>query len=1155
MEFNIERAGKLFDLADADKSGALSRKEVKDVITKLKGDVEPSEVELKNAFDAMDRDGDGKIDREEFLTAMTQWLQQAAEVSAPTSRVKRSIGSPPSAASRKKAAAAVSMASFFNQFAGADATELRRRIETQQAPGMELNNDLAAVLRDFPVNTVAEKLSYFDEATEQMKVSGDLFFALHSTQWDEIEVALQIVGRFLEVGDVFPSPSEKMALWPLFDQIYTFFTQVDTSGRVSGEPLSIIRRVAQLLRLPIPASKQVQFYTLCLKALANYIPGPEFPCPRDSHWHPSENLTRNIMRHEQLIPSLFNILKEHGRNLSSLESVRLLESFSQCLHALCKDNFEMTDIAISDRMREGVRCLTEAVVAQKQGPRDVAGVQYGLDSFAPLLQNLLGALSVMCGYTHDEGRSSFELFKLDADEAASIVSVTGLCIEFLTNCQALHIHQIAMIHVSIIWQYLLPVLQSNNALFTSVINENIRLLGLHWDMSPAGVQVVVNLLLSVAELMEAGATSSAVYIAIWDLAQSNFKNNFRHQFQVGLQGGQTTWPICEACYHVLLLLLARGQQDHLIVPADDKDPASFFGAVVFQQSRLLLATTEDPYVVIDFLCKCLEKDDLIDTVVRVGVIDAFFEYFARFKTNHAISDIFNKHLAPTYEIQALTEVINALKLFVDRHVVISGGSGGVSDYHKAFTLDHFDAVELLHVVICRELRRNRLRMSFELEVLIVNLEELIQKIVEVHVAAGSLVHDVMEEELKVMQVKWPKEREEAYKMGVSRTLPKAVWMDIRTTPLWESTGIKGFDKSVEPAIFKDISVSVVDYDSLKNHLGRFYKRPIHLYGSQQEASLIDNQEEYAKHLHRFVKVPDSTEKIFVEFYVHVDESGAVRHSQNFFDAGTAVGISTKQADLQKLLAHAGNDKSKLQSNKTVERFYEYFKSNGIEVADEATFIKLMTSPSMGFEHNTAKSAFDAFDANRDGGLSLKEIAIGFSQLSSDDAPTRLKVLFNIYDVDGNGKLDENELADMIVKATGKSIPDAAKMAKDGIAKQDKDGDAMLDLDEFTLLARSGVIDLGIDFPQKRDRDRDGDKKDSYGHHDKKSHNKGQQNEKEDTRGSQLCSFLFTKAGCSKGDLCTFKHGDISRASRGDKERVQKTLERMKRKDINYDALK
>ena len=548
--------------------------------------------------------------------------------------------------------------------------------------------------------------------------------------------------------------------------------------------------------------------------------------------------------------------------------------------------------------------------------------------------------------------------------------------------------------------------------------------------------------------MEDGTTTSAVYIALWDQTQSNFKNNFRHQFQIGYQGGMTTWPICQACYHVLDLLLQRGQHDHLLVPAGAKDPLAFFGAVVFQQSRFLLLTAEDPHVVIDFLCKCLEKSDLIETLLSVGLIDAFFEFFTRFKTNHdAISDIFNKHVVPTYEVHAMTDVIVALKLFLERHVTLENGR------YNAFTLDHMDAAELLHVVICRELRRYRLRLTPDLEILVAQLEELVEMIVALHVAAGSALKDVMEEEIKVMRVKWPKDRDEAYKLGISRTLPKSVWMDIRATPLWVSTGIKGFDKGVEPAVFKDLSVVGVDYDTLKNELGRYYKRPVHIYATQNETSLISNQEDWAKHLHSYVKIPDSTDKIFVDFYVNVDEGGVVISSQNYFNAEAAVGISHRQAELQRLLTDAGNDKKKLQSNQTIERFYDYFKSNGMEVADEATFIKLMTSATMGFEPQTAKSVFDVFDSNRDGGLSIKEIAIGFSQLSCDDSNTQLKALFDIYDADKNGKLDENELVDMIVRTTGISFPDAAQMTKLAITKPDKSGDLMLDFNEFSRLAR------------------------------------------------------------------------------------------------------
>lgn len=74
---------------------------------------------------------------------------------------------------------------------------------------MDLANDLATVLRSIPPHTVADKLSYFDEASEQMNISGDLFFSLHSPQWDNIFVGLEVVGKFLEVAEMFPFRDEK----------------------------------------------------------------------------------------------------------------------------------------------------------------------------------------------------------------------------------------------------------------------------------------------------------------------------------------------------------------------------------------------------------------------------------------------------------------------------------------------------------------------------------------------------------------------------------------------------------------------------------------------------------------------------------------------------------------------------------------------------------------------------------------------------------------------------------------------------------------------------------------------------------------------------------------------------------------------------------
>ena len=131
---------------------------------------------------------------------------------------------------------------------------------------------------------------------------------------------------------------------------------------------------------------------------------------------------------------------------------------------------EIADTAIAEHLRDGVRMLLEAVLAQNDGPVDSAGKKHGMEAFAGLLQNLLGALSVLCGFTHEEGTSNFDFFKIDMDETVSIMSVTGVCIQFLSNCGILYRRQVAMIYISIIWQYLLPTLPVDQPLFAVCVN-------------------------------------------------------------------------------------------------------------------------------------------------------------------------------------------------------------------------------------------------------------------------------------------------------------------------------------------------------------------------------------------------------------------------------------------------------------------------------------------------------------------------------------------------------------------------------------------------------------------------------------------------------------------------------------------------------------
>jgi EF hand/EF-hand domain pair len=59
--------------------------------------------------------------------------------------------------------------------------------------------------------------------------------------------------------------------------------------------------------------------------------------------------------------------------------------------------------------------------------------------------------------------------------------------------------------------------------------------------------------------------------------------------------------------------------------------------------------------------------------------------------------------------------------------------------------------------------------------------------------------------------------------------------------------------------------------------------------------------------------------------------------------------------------------------------------------------------------------FRAFDANRDGALNFRELAVGFARLAhlSQNSDEIIDMLFRGYDINGNGTLDEDEVTHMI----------------------------------------------------------------------------------------------------------------------------------------------
>ncbi|KAL7672988.1 hypothetical protein ACOME3_007863 [Neoechinorhynchus agilis] len=102
--------------------------------------------------------------------------------------------------------------------------------------------------------------------------------------------------------------------------------------------------------------------------------------------------------------------------------------------------------------------------------------------------------------------------------------------------------------------------------------------------------------------------------------------------------------------------------------------------------------------------------------------------------------------------------------------------------------------------------------------------------------------------------------------------------------------------------------------------------------------------------------------------------------------------------------------------------------------------------------------FSAFDQDRNGYIDFYEFLLSIAATgasNSVDLQTRLSSVFDIYDIDKNGQVDQKELATILVvvgnlSGLGKGF-DAKKKAKEIIEKADASGDGKLNRREFVLL--------------------------------------------------------------------------------------------------------
>lgn len=152
-------------------------------------------------------------------------------------------------------------------------------------------------------------------------------------------------------------------------------------------------------------------------------------------------------------------------------------------------------------------------------------------------------------------------------------------------------------------------------------------------------------------------------------------------------------------------------------------------------------------------------------------------------------------------------------------------------------------------------------------------------------------------------------------------------------------------------------------------------------------------------------------------------------------------------------AYPTTDRPLADEPKEIKSLYRRFrrldiKSRGTISVDDLTMIPEVHMSPLGLR------VCSMFSRDAEGRINFRSFARGLSVLGSR-APvaTRSEALFKIYDVDGDGRISEEDIRVVLRMATGSALSAAAlnEVAAQTLRAGDKDGDGVISLDDWRAM--------------------------------------------------------------------------------------------------------
>lgn len=97
----------------------------------------------------------------------------------------------------------------------------------------------------------------------------------------------------------------------------------------------------------------------------------------------------------------------------------------------------------------------------------------------------------------------------------------------------------------------------------------------------------------------------------------------------------------------------------------------------------------------------------------------------------------------------------------------------------------------------------------------------------------------------------------------------------------------------------------------------------------------------------------------------------------------------------------------------------------------------------------ASKLFAALDQNRSGAISTLEMFNGLAQLLDGSKEEKADFFFRLYDFDGSGVLDKDEIIHMVLNSQ-ETLDTSVSVASKMLAELDVDGDGKITLSEFKV---------------------------------------------------------------------------------------------------------